>query len=77
MSLSQKFKSNVSGGAINISSLCIGTRYPVLHCDRIGTKYGDAVRLTICEEDEDNIVCVLLLRHYGSNFGGMYDCYKQ
>ena len=66
MSLKQKFKDAVSGGAINITSHCIGTRYPVIRCDRIGRKYGDAVRLTIREEAEDDIVRVFLPRHYGS-----------
>ena len=47
-------------------ALRIGTRYPVTHCDRVGTKYGDAVRLTLREEDNDNIVRVILPRHYGS-----------
>ena len=66
MALKQKFKDAVPGGAINITFLCIGTLYPVMHCDLIGTKYGDAVRLTIREEAEDNIVRVFLPRHYGS-----------
>ena len=66
MSLTQKFKDAVSGVAINITSLCIGTRYPVIHCDRIGTRYGDAVRHTIREEAEDNSVRVFLPRHCGS-----------
>ena len=66
MSLTQKFKDAVSGGAINITSLCIGTWYPVIHCDRIGTKYVDAVRLTIREEAEDNILRGFLPHHYGS-----------
>ena len=56
MSLTHKLKDAVSGGAINITTLCIGTRYPFLHCDRIGTKYGDDVHLTIHEDAEDNIV---------------------
>ena len=64
-SLTQKFKDSVSGGAINIISLCIGTRYPVIHCDRIGRNYGDAVRLTIPEKADDNIVLFFLSRHYG------------
>ena len=60
-----KFKDAVSGGAVNITSLYIGTRYPVLHCDRIGTKYGDAVHLTLREDAEDNVIRVFLPRHYG------------
>ena len=66
MSLTQKFKDTVSGGAVNITSLCIGTRYVVLDCDRIGTRYGNAVRLIIREDAGDNIVRVFLPRHYGS-----------
>jgi hypothetical protein len=66
MSLTQKFRDAVLGVAINITSLCIDIRYHVLHCDRFGTKYGDAVRLTIREESEDNIVLVFLPCHYGS-----------
>ncbi len=56
------------GDAVNITVLRIGTRYPVMHCDRVGTKYGDAVRLTLREEDNNNIVRVFLPRHYGSAF---------
>ena len=72
MSLTQKFKDSVSGGAINITSLCIGTRYPVIHCDRIGMKYGDAVRLTIREDDDDNMLRGFLPRHYGSAISEEY-----
>ena len=66
MSLTQKFRDAVAGGAVNITDLRIGTRYPVLQCDRVGTKYGDTVRLTLREEDENNIVRGFLPRHYGS-----------
>ena len=65
MSLSQRFRDAVAGVTFNITALRIGTLYPVLHWDRVGTKYGDAVRLTLHEED-DNIVRVFLPRHYGS-----------
>ena len=57
MSQTQKFKDTVSGGAINNITL-LGTLYSVILCDRIDTNYGDAVRLTIREEVEDNIVRV-------------------
>ena len=66
MSLTQRFRDAVAGGAVNITALHIGTRYPVMHCDRVSTKYGDAMRLTLREEDDDNIVRVFLPRHYGS-----------
>ncbi len=65
MLLTQRFKDAFSGGAVSISSLYTGTRYPVLHCERFGTKYGEAVRLTLREDTEDNIIRVFLPRHYG------------
>ena len=66
MSLTQKFRDAAAGGVVNITALRIGTRYPVLQCDRVSTKYGGAVRLTLREEDDDNIVRGFLPRHYGS-----------
>ena len=66
MSLTQKFRDAVAGGGVNITALRIWTRYPVLQCGRPGTKYGDAVRLTLREENDDNIVRVFLPRHYSS-----------
>ena len=65
MSLTQKFRDAFAGGAVNVTAPRIGTRYPVINCDRVGTKYGDAVRLTLREED-DNTVRIFLPRHYGS-----------
>ena len=66
MSLTEEFRDAVAGGAVNITALRIGTRYPVLQCDRVGTKYGDVVRLTLREEDDGNIVRVFLPGHYSS-----------
>ena len=40
--------------------------YPVLHCERISTKYGEAVCLILREDAEDNIIRVFLPRHYGA-----------
>ena len=64
ISLSQKFKDAVSGAAVNVTALCTGTRYPVLHCERVETKYGIAVRVTLREEADDNVFMVFLPRHY-------------
>ncbi len=66
MSLTQKFKDAASGAAVNVTSLYIGTRYPVLQCERFDTKYGMSVRLTLREEAEDNVIRVFLPRHYGT-----------
>ena len=63
--MTQRFKDAVSGGAVNITSLYTGTRYPLLHCERIGTKYGEAVRLTLREDVDDNIIRVFLPPPYG------------
>ena len=64
MSLTQKYKDAVSCAAVNITALYSGTRYPVLHCERMETKYGIAVRVTLCEESNDNVFMVFLPRHY-------------
>ena len=37
----------VSGSAVNVTALFIGTWYPVIHCERVDTKYGSSVRLTL------------------------------
>ena len=50
MALSQKFRDAVSGAALNVSALDTDTRYPLLYCDRVETKYGAAVRLAIRED---------------------------
>ena len=66
MALLQKLKDAVSGAAVNVAALYTGTRYPVLHCERVDTKYGESVHLTLREEAEDNVIRVFLPRHYGA-----------
>ena len=63
--MTQKFNDTIPGGAVNVTSLYMDTRYPLLHCERIGKKYGEAVRLNLREEAEDNGIRVLLPWHYG------------
>ena len=58
MSLTQKFKDAFSGSAVNVTALFIGTRYPVIHCERVDTKYGPSVRLTPREDAEANTIRV-------------------
>ena len=65
MALSQKFKDAVSGATVNVTVLYMGTRYLVLHCERVDTTYGDSVRLTLREDAEENIIRVFLPCHYG------------
>ena len=36
----------------------------MLHCERVETKYGMAVRVTLREEADDNVFMVFLPRHY-------------
>ena len=64
MSVTQKFKDAVSGAAVNVTTLYTGTWYPVLHCERVETKYGMAVRVSLREEANDNVFTVFLSRHY-------------
>ena len=64
MSLKQKFKDAVYCAAINVTALFTGTQYPALHCERVDTKFGVAVRLTLREEADDNVLLVFLPRHY-------------
>ena len=42
MTLSQIFRDAVSGAGVNVSSLYTDKHYPVLHCERVETKYGQA-----------------------------------
>ena len=44
----------------------MGTRYSVLQCERVDTKYGASVCLTRREDPEDNVIRVFLQRHYGA-----------
>ena len=67
MSLCQKFRDAVSGAVVSISSLYQDTRYPVLHAERVETKYGTSVRLTIREADENNVK-LFLPRRYSEIF---------
>ena len=64
MALSQRFKDAVSGSAVNVAALYMRTRYPVLGCEWVDTKYGMSMRLTLREEGEDNVTRVFLPRHY-------------
>ena len=66
MVLSQKFKDALSGPPVNVTALYTGTRYPVLHCEWVDTKYGESMRLTLLEESEDNFIRLFLPRHYGA-----------
>ena len=66
MSLTQKFKIAVSGATINVTALSTGTRYPMLHCERVDTKFRMAVRVTLREEADDNVLLVFLPRYYAN-----------
>ena len=66
MFLKQKLKYALSGAAVNVTALYVGTRYPVLHCEQVETKYGMSVRVTLREEADDNVIRVFLSRQYGT-----------
>ena len=50
MVLSQKFREAVSGAAVNVSDFEMNTRYPVVYCQQVETKYRPAVCLAVREE---------------------------
>ena len=64
---SQKFRDAVLETAVRISSLYIDKRYPVLQAERIETKYGTSVLVTI-SESTDNVIKVFLQRRYRMAF---------
>jgi hypothetical protein len=53
----------VLGSAVGISSLDIDKRYPVIHADRLETKYVTSVLLTICDST-NNVIEVFLPHRY-------------
>ena len=53
-----KFRDALLGTAVRISSIDIDKRYPVLHAERLETKYGTSVILTI-RESSGNVISVL------------------
>ena len=40
MALTQKYKDAVSWAAANVTAIYTGSKYPVLLCERVDTKYG-------------------------------------
>jgi hypothetical protein len=66
MALTQKFKTAVSGAGVKVTALYTGTRCPVLHCERVDTKYVESVHLIPREDAEDNVKRVFLPRQYGA-----------
>jgi hypothetical protein len=63
----ERFNNAVSGVAVRFSALDRDTRYPVLHAERVETRFGPRVRVALREED-GNIVDVFLPRRYGDTF---------
>ena len=77
MALSQRFKDAVSGSAVIVAALYMGTRYPLLDCERVDTKYEMSVRLTLREETgqcNPGIPAAPLRRN---NYGRGHGRYKQ
>ena len=63
ITVSQKFPDAVLGSTVRISSLDLETRYPVLHAERLETKYGTSFFLTI-SESTNNVIKIFLPRRY-------------
>jgi hypothetical protein len=52
MALTQKFRDAVLVSAVRICNIDMEKKYPVLHAERVETKYGESVLLTIRENVE-------------------------
>jgi hypothetical protein len=71
MALSHNFRDALFGTAVRISSLAIDKSYPVLHTERLETKYGTSVLLTLLGSD-DNVTKVFSPKRYSVVFAD--DC---
>jgi len=68
MDLTTKFKMVTSCQPTKFTSLRIGTPYPTERAERVQTKYGEAILMTLRAESPHTFVKVFLPGHYGSQF---------
>jgi hypothetical protein len=65
MDLTKKFQRVASSVAVNFSSLDVNWKYPILHVERIVTKFGPTVLMTLADEP-DRTMKVFLPKRYSS-----------
>jgi hypothetical protein len=68
MDLATKFKMVASCQQTKITSLKIDMPYPIERAERVVTKYGEAILMTLQAESPQTFVKVFLPRRYGSVF---------
>jgi len=66
MDLAAKFKMVSSCQQTKITSLKIDTPYPIQHAERVVTKYGEAILLTLLSQSPQTFLKVFLPRRYGT-----------
>jgi hypothetical protein len=66
MDLTAKFKMISSCQQTKITSLKIDTPYPIQHAERVVTKYGEAILLTLLAQSPQTFLKVFLPRRYGT-----------
>jgi len=67
MDLSMKFKMTSACHTVKITSLKTDSSYPIERAEKVQTKYGEAVLLTL-KESSQVYVKVFLPRRYGAQF---------
>jgi hypothetical protein len=67
MSLNKKFQKAASSYAIKISTMEVDRKYQITHAERMVTKYGPTVLISI-KDSEYNIVKVFMPKGYSSVF---------
>jgi len=67
MDLATKFKMVAACQQTKVTSLNINTPHPFEHAERVVTKYGEAISLTL--QAPDTFLKVFLPRRYGTLFG--------
>jgi len=69
MDLATKFKMVTSCQQTKITSLKIDMPYPIAHAERVMTKYGEAILMTLQSQSPQTFLKVFLPRRYGALFG--------
>jgi len=69
MDLAAKFKMVASCQQTKITTLKIDTPYPIEHAERVVTKYGEAILVTLLSQSPQTFLKEFLPRRYGTVFG--------
>ena len=67
MAFAQRFI-EVTTDITHISELRVGAKYPIVHADRVKTRFGDTILLSIRDTTADTLYKVFLPQRYGAAF---------